>query len=1175
MTNYKIVTDYNDIELDKHALIEASAGTGKTYTIENLFVKFLKHNDLSIENILVVTFTEKATSELKLRIRENIEKQLKIEKDANIVAKLDNALNAFNTASIFTIHGFCKTILQDFAFESASFFENEVINDSVVFETCLKEQMRQDWHKRYGENLTEILTISNFNAKKNNGNQYENIFKKTVLEIAAKTYHKQAGDILKPDARGKSFSDLKTQAMDLTLKLKPFLDPRNNFSKNFDKLNIHGSTKKATLNKIIIPFEKYLLKINKNNFNITDLSNLISDAFTKRKKTPQDFISLKWNKKGPNPNVCPNYENVIEIICELYNLLPQLTNFLAVQTICQLQEDVHQTKQNHGWISFNDMIYQVQEVLYGNNSSKLLSKLRNKYKIAFVDEFQDTDPSQWKIFKKIFLSDNLNCFQNILYLIGDPKQAIYSFRGADVYAYLDAKNEMKRLSKIDKANLYSLSKNWRSQPELINIFNRLFVDNDWFKSSKNRDGFDIRCQEAHCPDDDERLEKIIDPYSNRPVLNIVDIGRQKDARAAKLRLAKFIANEIFYLMDCGVELKKKDNNKTQRLDFGDICILIRKRSDSIFVEEQLSKLRIPFAYYKKPGLFCSDEAECLSLIFHAILDVGDNSKVKKALLTPFFGFTLSQLYNYEELSASHPVKQILLQWNEYALARNWSLLFQSLMENSGLIFRESHKSGWDRQYANYRQIFEILEQTAYQKNLTFRGLASILNNRQEQITLSNQDADIHQIETEKQKVLFMTMHVSKGLQFPIVFVNGGFGKPNNADNCHIYHEFNQADSQTYATKIVDISCRTGKSEYSREKTDEDKRLFYVALTRTKYKLYLPFYHYEGKSREGPARTLLAPAIKKCFPKDNDDANVLWLSHENRQKSSIPKQQHKTIKKLDLDKLFDFPENHQHKQIHLESFSGMQRKITNEDKKSDSSFHAFQHKLKDDDESLDSKNIMESEIFSDELPKGSDIGCMFHDILENISFKRVLEKSINGQKLQNLLDDQEITNIILKQMEKYMIDEKWLEKICQVIQNTLTAEINTPDGNFILGGIAKSDRLHEIEFYYPHGSNEFMRGFVDLVFKQNEKFYIADWKSNYIEQGYSYEAMETNMNHAGYHLQYKIYTTAVLKWLETILLDKFDPEKHFGGVFYFYLRGMGERNGNGIYYVPPNKCREMI
>ena len=152
-TAFHPIGDIAAMDLSRHALVEASAGTGKTYTIENLVVRLLKEDpELNLENILLVTFTEKATSELKLRIRQKIEETLDGDHylNATVRKKLRETLDGFDSAGIYTIHGFCHTLLKEFPFETGNLFQQEVIDDGPLLEKLLREQMRTDWPRRYG-----------------------------------------------------------------------------------------------------------------------------------------------------------------------------------------------------------------------------------------------------------------------------------------------------------------------------------------------------------------------------------------------------------------------------------------------------------------------------------------------------------------------------------------------------------------------------------------------------------------------------------------------------------------------------------------------------------------------------------------------------------------------------------------------------------------------------------------------------------------------------------------------------------------------------------------------------------------------------------------------------------------------------------------------------------------
>jgi len=1187
MTTYTLVDNTEQIDLTRHALIEASAGTGKTYTIENLVVRLLKErHDVALENILIVTFTEKATSELKIRIREKLEQELSgTSGDSEVLQKIKDTLDSFDAASIYTIHGFCHTILKDFAFENGTLFRNEVIDDKSLFDTLLKEQMRKVWPEIYQEYFLEMLNISGLSTRKDR-------LLSMIADIARRIYRPSAGDEIKPDTEGKNIGQIRSEIKTLLMQLKTLIGIPPVFSEGFGRLNIHAGSKKSLLEKVVIPLETYLYQIDENSFNMAHLSDLIDQIQQTKSAGRQGIECLipnKWLKNGANLEVCPHLEPIVEKLESLIQAHKRLVHFLAVHAIKQLQKDAAVIKRRNGWISYDDMLGQVESALYGDNSAALLKKLRGKYLVAFVDEFQDTDPVQWKIFRKIFLGHAAEHSENLLYLIGDPKQAIYSFRGADVYAYLDARNEMQRLSTSGRANLYSLATNWRSRPELVQAFNDLFCRKEWFPPHHQAGTFEIGYQAAGSPDEADLPAVLVADNSHRSALNVVDLRGPKSPKAAKPNLARFIAAEIEYLVTGGgIEIQEK-NSHSRSLDFGDICILVRGRPDVSFLESELIDRKIPYTFYKKPGLFLSDEAVYLSLVLHAVFDPGSIPDVKKALLTPFFEYEPKDLYDYENLPVSHPLKQLLFQWNEQARSGKWSLLFQSLMEDSGLLFREAQSHDWDRKYTNYRQIFEHLEIVAYQKKLDFRGLSALLDSYRKQTVGADDDADIHQIETEDHKVQIMTMHVSKGLQFPVVFIAGGLTQP-FGDDYHVYHVYDKDNPAAGIRKVIDLSKQSAKEQHDCEKTDEDKRLFYVALSRTQFKLYVPFFPFTSRQAwVGPVCRLLSPALSSAFPEDDGNPAVGRLTpdaHIAPGKGDVKTGEQATISENGIDestRLLPSVKNYQHRKIMLKSFSSLHDRIFHglDQLPQDVGFQAAQEKDKEDDESFasfDAENIQLIRA-ADEIPGGTDIGSMFHDIIEHIDFRAVVENP------DRLSETPETRDVIVKYMEIYRIDERWRLQVCQVIADVLTTPVSVAGDELIIGHLRKEDRIHEVEFYYPfslpvdkelnipdceieRGYNGFIRGFVDLVFRYKEKFFIADWKSNRIDAGYDLKALENNMNNAGYHLQYKLYSIAMLRWLTQSLGNRFDPDKQFGGIFYFYLRGMGSGNGNGIYYVAP-------
>lgn len=1195
---YTPIESFKNIDISRHAFIEASAGTGKTYTIENLVIRFLtERQDLDLENILLVTFTEKATCELKIRIREKLEMLLDEISDKSIADKIKTALDSFDSASIYTIHGFCQGVLKDYALENKAPFQWEIIDDRGLFQKLLKEQIRKTWPAKFGDSLADILMISDFSRQKAR-------FELSVIN-AAKSFHPNSKDLMKPDIGQLTHQDVveKTAAMkDLVRELKS-IAATSPFCHGFDKLNGQKPQKKFLWENIIVPLGNFLTNLDYNQFSLQPLLNII--IFLDQKGA--GYLQVKYLKKGgPNPEVCPHWQTVQALLEKIHELYLSIKDALKALSILQLQQDAAAEKLRNGWISFDDMLSHVQRAVCSPGKNPLVDILRKKFKVAFVDEFQDTDPVQWKIFKEIFLESHSSTPENLLFLIGDPKQAIYAFRGADVYAYLSARKEMENLEKKGYANCYCLTTNWRSEPQLIRLFNQLFCSPDWFSASGNHKDFEIDYLPVQPPNAEQRLFSITMDHSDRGFLNIIDLSEASSVKGAKPLLAKFIAEEIHHLTCPGKNICYRHKDREENpLSFGDICIVVRGKSDMPFLEDQFNRLNIPYSYYKKPGLFFSREAFYLSLLFHAISEPANMINLHKALLTPFFNFKPENLHLTEELAPAHPIKQLLFKWNKLSFSKKWSPLFQSLMEDSGVIFRESTKPDWERTYTNYRQILEHLQETAYLQNLDFRALTALLDSYRKATATAGQDADLHQIETEDLKVQIMTMHVAKGLEYPVVFIFGGLTQPQDFNNdFYVYHEISGQPPKP--VKIFDLSkTREGKNQYQLEKQAEDKRLYYVALTRARLKLYVPYYEYDKNyGWVGPVCKMVTPALKQVFGNQEMTENAVhWLktgspdigdSDVSGLEKRLPcelnrKDDQKQILPLP-DPLFLKSGDFSHRTIQLASFSSLHH-MAHEKKLPQNispAFSTLSERPKEDDESFASgpKGFQEKPGTANDIPGGTETGSMFHDILENISFDSVMEAVSKPKGISHpLLAIPQNRELIETYMDIYQIDRRWIYPICDVILNTLTTPVSQLSETFFLAQLKKTDRVHEAEFYFPYplknqdyipeitADKGFIRGFIDLVFKYEDKFYIADWKSNILEEGYSRAFMEKSMAYANYHLQYKIYTLACLRWLQNTMGRNFDLEKNFGGVFYFYLRGMDRKTGNGIYYVPPALCVE--
>ncbi len=1180
------------VDLSRHALVEASAGTGKTYTIENLVVRLLKESvDLNLENILLVTFTEKATSELKLRIRQKIEAALVGDPrlSAFVRQKLEQSLDGFDNAAIYTIHGFCHTLLKEFPFETGNLFQQEVIDDGPLLEKLLRVQMRSDWPRRYGERLTTLLTLSSFSANPDE-------FVQTAVNLARQLADGPARWMLIPDPAELDVDDLWPAAEQAVFALKSLVGPQPTLSADYGRLNINARTKAAIIRDMVAPLERALEQTDVHVCRLSDFIAIVATLGAQHSSGERNIDRLvpqKWLKTGENLHECPNLAAITHWLGELASLFARLSHVLLLNSVGQLREDARALKVRNGWISYQDMLTRVAVFLAGEGAEPGIHKIRQRYRVAFVDEFQDTDEVQWQIFNTLFLQGCDDPPTNRLFLIGDPKQAIYAFRGADVFTYLDARQQMKTLAGQGLANLYDLTVNWRSTPQLVECFNRIFSQEAWFGAREDKGPFEIGYPPSASPDADQLPAMIGSDRSQRPPLNIMDLTAATSHAGAKALLAGFICREIRYLVGPGNVRMAVHDGRDRALQFGDIAVLVRSQSEFAFIEPLLIEASIPYTYYRKPGLFQCREAHWLSMMLRAVRNPEQATTVRLALLTPFFDIRPAELESRRELPWDHASQLILARWHAHALRRRWGPLFQSLMEDSGLAFRHCMDPGWERTETNFQQLFDYLEASAYTRNLDMGGLVALLDSLRLAESGAGSDDDIHQIEDEGDKVQILTMHVSKGLEFPVVFIAGGLTVRNDG-GLHVYHTADPDDPEVGCRKVIDLTASTGKALAAKEIEDENKRLYYVAFTRSRFKLYIPYFpDSRNYNWRGPICGFVSHSIGQVFLNAGYPPGPFGGWHEvainaagDPDTHPIREDNGEAPMRLADGHLLPAQTDFRHRKISLESFSSIGHRMVQSRDGFDrpAAFRLVDAVRRDDDEpsaviSTDSRDPDPS----DWLPGGTRMGSMFHHIFENIDFQTV----IDGPR--DILADGGARRVIESAVTLYRIEPRWVPQIARIVAGALSMPIDANDPSLVLGRLDPDQRRHEMEFFFPlvepvatpirvpgctlsgNPCGEMViRGFIDLVFRWQGRYYVADWKSNRLEEGYDQSAMAREMASAGYELQYQLYTIATLRWLKRQLGDRFNPHHHFGGVFYLFIRGMGIDGQDGVFHVPPEQ-----
>lgn len=979
--NYEL--DLNDKKnilefLEKNSIIEASAGTGKTHTIIELVKTLVLEKSINPENILIVTFTEKATSELKERL---FKKFCEISEDVNnnYREKSIQCLNNINNFEVHTIHSFCNKLIREYPFEIGCEFENSIIDDSPLIEEFFFDYLRKGIFDDFKEeDMQKILSSLGFDNE-NTKNEIEN----NVLEYIKKV-------------------------------------------------------KFIFLLKRDIPTKEEI------DFNSSDSKN-------------------------------------------------QIVNFIA----SKVYEKVKKFKRENGLITFDDMIHYVYNSVQTNKF--FVQKLRERYKYAFIDEFQDTDPIQWEIFKTIFLNSN----NNRICLIGDPKQSIYLFRNACVDIYFEARDFISK----NGGYVTTLNTNYRSTGTLIEEYNKIFKKEDYFITENIK--YDNRIS---TPSNNKKSITGLSP------LNLIEFKSDN-----KNDFYKIICSEIKRIVhNENIKIFDSQLIDGRSLSFKDIAILVSSRIDANKIQKYLTKNGIPSSFYKKNLLFQSDEAIQIFYLLDYLSDIKNSGKLQKLLLSDFFTLTEDKdRENYKEL---------LSKIYETSKLENIITNFFNTIELEKKIIIK-YKDNYKRIITNYRHIAEKIESIAFKEKLSLysmknRLLSLIYSEKEEELS-----EDLFRNEGDEDDVVkIMTIHISKGLEFPVVFDVGAIKGIANNKKYYYYSEYNNEKIK----HIIEFDNKNSKEKIK----EEYRRLHYVAITRAKYVCYLPLLINNKESKD---KVCLAEYLNlnNIF---NDSQNIIKIEKYDNTKENIKNPENKKIeiplikkrdKKLLIDTLYE-----KDRFFTIKSFSSLKKNYYEEILIQDDLL--FNYK---DDENYSSLQEIEDNLKS--LSSGKKSGTMLHRVLEKIDY----------------FDLNEMDNIINDCMKIIKIEESDIyDNIKSEIKNMLNKLVNKElFDDFNLKKLTKDNRKNEVEFYFYLGE-DFINGAIDLLFNYKDKYYIIDWKSNKLE---GRESIENNFSKY-YETQAKIYSYAIKTYLKKTILN-FNYERDFGGVIYIYLRYINEVNSNGIIF----------
>ncbi|MCL2448082.1 MAG: UvrD-helicase domain-containing protein, partial [Polyangiaceae bacterium] len=1081
--------------------------------------------------LLVVTFTEKATNELRTRIRTKLEEIDRGEGRPPVPDEvragdlwvlngaarqsLSRAVRAFDAATITTIHAFCRGVLRDHAFASGRLFEEKHVDGREAFGRALRDALRREvaGDAERGPWL-EVALAQGWSIDR-------------IEDLLWRCASAHAG--LRPEV------DL--GALSRALAAMPVVDMGDRqLIDAIRSWGAHPSTARAVANRVFelseaaaqaragggaAAFVAEAARIDTDKI-ISGLSGIVSP-------------------EGPAARACL-------AAVDLARLTPPFQAALAVAILPPTLGALVRTKRETGRYDFDDMLSLLDEALAGPRGASLATSMRRRFSHALIDEFQDTDETQWSIFHRAFIAGTGGPRTQV-FLVGDPKQSIYRFRGADVHAYLGACEELAR----GGATRVTLDRNFRSTPALVDAQNIVFGPGS---AEPIFDG-----SIAYVPVSCGRPERALVDGAGAP-LSAVHVLRQR-GEASLEALGVIIAREIKTAMDPASPWRFDGRT----LELHDFFVLTRTTREGRVVGAALRRAGVAHAYYKEEGLFQTDEARDLLAVLRAIADPDDRACRLAAWLTPFFGVSLDAVERVRDVAAGHPLVERLRGWRRLAEARQFGALFEAIVRESGVVRREIFFADGEREVTNYLHLLELLHEHTRAGHVTLTELVAELAGLIAQMRLPLRlEGNVQRLESERRAVQIMTIHKSKGLEAPVVFVAGGTSQP-RSDDVRVYH--------TGGRRLAWLGEPSSgvKPLVRAEESEEDQRLVYVAFTRAQGRLYLPCL-VDDSGRPKKLRRGAYDRMNRRIAEVTSTTSALFTvedvapaeSRGHLDGSRAGDAQAGAFRPA-VDWFAAFAADDRtararvealrraHAGLVLTSYTRMKSgaprsRVTGAFRESASG---------EDDEVFAGHGERDAAV----LGRTRSSGVFLHELLERVpmdSFSLPRDPLCWRAR-------PDVRRVFDEAMAVHRVDPEQRDYAERLVWSAYTTPLMLPGGATLEGGLASAARVvREMPFVFGQaGDRVLVQGALDVVFEHAGLTYFIDWKSDSLP-AYTPEVIAQRVMER-YEGQLRLYTMAVSR-----LLGAVTPEDHaarFGGLLYCFLRGFGA-GGAGLFVHRPTR-----
>lgn len=1069
--------------LTRPGIIEASAGTGKTFTIAEIYLALLrgdtvlygtdetaqtegKHFTPRVREILVVTFTEAATAELRSRLRKRIRNALsETITDRKIRTSLSLADAEFDEAAVFTIHGFCLRVLKEFGIAPRTGEIRASLSDELA-------RFAARWRAR---KIAEGDSI---------------FFSIEIQEIC----------------------------------------------------------------KVLFPL----------------LQN-------------PDLVPVRPKTNDARGNA-----------------------FYRIATEAFLEWKTHREQAND--ISYGEILITLRNALL--RDPNLSAKIAKRFRFAVVDEFQDTDPIQWDIFRKIFLRNG-----NPIFCVGDPKQAIYEFRGGDIRTYRKAREEILSAS---GGNALTLYENWRSEPETIAAFNEIFAFDNAISKTLNL-GTEKKPRDIVAD-----LSGLLDyvpvafPQAkiSRDIRGAGNEASQIPAGILKITLPESSKERAEEIVRTHITHDIVDLIRNRRVPASDIAILVSDNNEANNYRSALAREQIPVSTTARGNVLCEPIAEAISDILHAMLDPRSTPLFRRALLTPFLSGTTNPIPDENENTDEiENIRQAFAAsrtcWEKHGILSAFRMLSDALGFSQNL----ANQAFATELATHVLHLTEILHETEQKSALAPRSLVTAFDTMLADADPRDESEELQlRATSDEDAVRILTVHKSKGLEFEIVFIPSLWSK--NLYSSRSSNVFAKGTNGTGDTVLIFDAEKVKSDAFLRAALETSGAnaacLFYVALTRARSRIVL--YHVPQIAKRelwnSYQKQLLAVAISE--QKKNPAALTHWeiLPAESELPRTAfpetpPKHSNTTTGTPDILS----PDEAEVRFSLADTVRQSIAKTTEGVFSFSKIIHATEaesgSRLREDDETINPQTQSDATEFTShlqsatsfprkkfsDLPVGAEFGTLAHFIFEKTNFR-------TRENLE-ILANSALSHYPNWQTFSPEEQNALKGKLIAMVEENLTLPL-FPKSEFRLELLENNDTVSEMEFHFPlkrsrnlyadlfrifkswggiyaetaeyHWSQNaitgesplniagMMTGIIDLVFRANGKFFILDWKTNIISQINALDnfclnesSIREEIVRHGYALQWTIYALALRRFLKTSLGENYNHQRDFGGIVYLFVR----------------------